>query len=400
MKFSDRWIKALQPKDTEYQLRESHGFTIRVLPSGIKRWEYVYISPSSKKRRRMSLGNYPDVSLADAHQGHTDARALLLKGIDPQNIQPAESITPPSPSISKLKESYIDHIKSTLVPRSVKHQSERLDKHLIPLWGNRLVTDITRQEAIILIKNLAEKTPGAARNVLLAARAMFTYAIDHEEIVSQNPFSRVGKAVPNASPKEGDRFLTEDELKYIVPLLKFNSPDLIRRALLLTLYTGQRAGEVVGLKWSDFEQSGRWWFITKERAKNNIGSLVYLSSPARRLIKPLKGLDPIYIFPASRGATGPIGVTSLDSHVERYLGKERYAGLPRWTPHDLRRTCSTHLQRLRCPDPVIWSIQNHKLPGISAIYNRYQYADEKREWLIRWAWELRCLIRQSCSEGK
>jgi len=414
MKFSDRGIKALEVRDKEYQVREAHGFTIRVLPSGVKRWEYIYNSPLTGKRRRMHLGNYceagavhepkTDTSLATAHQRYTDARGLVLKEIDPQAPPEPESIPEPAGrplTVKELKKKYIAHITGGLnekgeiihglSPDSVKNQDNRLEKRLIPAWENRLITDISKNDAIELLECISK--PGAARNILLAGRAMFSYALDRELILF-NPFANAGKAVPKTAPNERDRVLDDDELRRIWPLLcSKGKPGIIRRVLLIILLTGQRPDEVAAMPKIEIEANGRWWMIPKERAKNKKEHRVYLSAPVRRLISPLLLVPGDYVFPASRGAEGPVGVTSLDSHVQRYLSDEEYAGLPRWTPHDLRRTYATGLASLGADDSVIDVLQNHKKIGVVRIYNRYKYDADRRAWAIRWAWEIRRILR-------
>ena len=101
--------------------------------------------------------------------------------------------------------------------------------------------DIRRRDAIKLIENIAAKKPGSARNVLLAARAMFTYAL-RRELVEFNPFSEVGLAVPAAGPNDRQRTLSDDELKNVVLpyLLSSDGNPIIKNALLLILVTGQR----------------------------------------------------------------------------------------------------------------------------------------------------------------
>jgi len=414
MKFSDRGIKALEIKDKEYQVREAHGFTVRILPSGVKRWEYIYNSPETSKRRRMHLGNYceagtvhepkTDTSLATAHQRHTDARGLVLKGIDPQTLPEPESISEASNkplTVKELKKKYITHITGGLNekgevihgldPRSVKNQDNRLEKRLIPVWENKLITDISKNDAIELLESIPK--PGAARNILLAGRAMFSYALDRELILF-NPFANAGKAVPKTAPNERDRVLDDDELRLVWPLLwAGGKPSILRRAILIILYTGQRPDEVASMPKIEIEPNGRWWMIPKERAKNKREHRVYLSAPVRRLIAPLLLIPGDYVFPASRGAEGPVGVTSLDSHVQRYLGDGEYAGLPRWTPHDLRRTYATGVARLGADDATIDVLQNHAKQGVVRIYNRYKYDPQRRVWAIRWAWEIRRILR-------
>ena len=72
--FTDRFIKSLKPEVEMYQIREGRGFTIRVLPSGVKTWYYIY--NVNGKRRQMNLGNYPDKSLEDAHNDYRKAVEL------------------------------------------------------------------------------------------------------------------------------------------------------------------------------------------------------------------------------------------------------------------------------------------------------------------------------------
>jgi hypothetical protein len=95
------------------------------------------------------------------------------------------------------------------------YQDERLEKHLIPPWGDRPIIAIRQRDAIELIEKIAATKPGVARNVLLAARAMFTYA-RRREMVEYKPFSEVGLAVPAATANDRDRTLSDDELKGVV----------------------------------------------------------------------------------------------------------------------------------------------------------------------------------------
>ena len=62
-----------------------------------------------------------------------------------------------------------------------------------------------------------------------------------------------------------------------------------------------------------------------------------------------------------------------------------YFGLPRWTPHDLRRTAATKMSELGCPDEIIDAILNHAKKGVIGIYNRNKYDKEKQEWLTKWS---------------
>ena len=386
MKFTDKYIASLKPKEKDYRVREGHGFAIRVLPSGVKRFEYIYSVEG--KRRILHLGNYPVVTLADAREKYLEAAQKAAKGVDPQNEL---QVMDDAPTVGCLAKLYLKHIEGHLVERSVKHQTRSITRDVLPVFGAKRVADIRRRDAIYLVESIAKRAPGQARNVLLHARAMFTYAL-HRELIEYNPFSGVGAAVPKVSPSSRERALENSEIKMLLKAL-WNGPEtsFVRRGILLVLVTGQRPGEVVGMHSSELqigagkERCGEcrrcgWWTIPKERSKNGRENRVYLTPLAMQLIVPLKG----YLFPAGRGASGPLLTNTLAHHISKVL-KPGYLGLDRWTPHDLRRTAATGLAALGCTDEIIDAIQNHKKKGVVATYNRYRYDKEKVEWLSLWS---------------
>ena len=83
---SDTEIKKARPKDKEYNLADGGGLQLRVRPNGAKLWLFNYSRPHTKKRANLSLGSYPDVTLADARKEAAQARELLAQNTDPLNI--------------------------------------------------------------------------------------------------------------------------------------------------------------------------------------------------------------------------------------------------------------------------------------------------------------------------
>lgn len=375
MTFTDKYLKALKPKEKQYYVREKHGFAVRVLPTGVITFLYIYTTYG--KRRQLNLGIYPATKLADARKKFLDAAGLVAEGLDPQN-QPERAVGSQELTVSSLAYQYFKHIETYLVARSVKQQKRTIEQDVLPAWGERPAKDIRRRDAIELIETVASRAPGQARNVLLNARTMFSFAL-HREMIEYNPFSGVGAAVPSTAPGSRDRVLSNEEIKTVWWTLTKPGSEIVRRAILIILVTGQRPGEVAGLSSSEIDADNRWWTIPPERSKNGRENRVYLTSLARRLIPPLAG----YCFPAQKGADGHVSEGSLSHHI-RYFTPP-YIGLPRWTPHDLRRTAATRLAELGCPDEIIDEIQNHKKRGVIRTYNRYRYDKEKQEWLERWS---------------
>lgn len=380
--FTDRYIKSLKPDSKMYQIREGKGFAIRVLPSGIKTWYYIYTFKG--KRRQLNLGNYPETSLSSAHDAYREAVSIVKSGGDPQG--PIDlSAEPAKYSVENLKKKYIQHIESQLVPLSVLQQSRTLENDLIPVIGKMSVNEVSRKIAISLIEDVASRAPGSARNLLKAARSMYSYAV-MREIAESNPFSCVGRAVPSISPRSRTRILSDEE---ICVLWKSLDHYFVSRALFLILLTGQRPGEVVGMRWNEIEN--RLWIIPGERTKNRRDNAVYLSL-ASRLLMPSK-IDNSFVFPAQgrgRGAdaTGHMRPGTL-SH---YITSNNYFDMKRWTPHDLRRTMATGLARLGCSDEIIDEILNHEKKGVISVYNRHRYDREKKKWLRRWSLHILSLL--------
>ena len=404
-KLTDLYLKALKVEVNkkrplkEYDLREGHGFGIRVRKTGIITFFYMY--HLADKRRFLNLGIYgppPDTSLANARLKYAEAFALVKAGIDPQALPPEPPAIPTEPermTIADLKSKYVEHIKTHLVERSVKHQDERLENHLIPVWGQRHVKDIRRRDAIELIEKIASTKPGAARNVLMAARSMFTYAL-RRELAEYNPFSEVGLAVPASAANDRNRTLSDAELKKVVlPYLFSQSGNiLLKKALLLILITAQRPGEVAAMHKSELEED--WWTIPwqrikteKRKGKKNVRDhRVYLTPLAKSVIP----LNDDYIFPASRGALGPVKTNTLAHHIS--FQKPNYLGLPRWTPHDLRRTARTGMAALGVQERHAEAVLNHAQEGVKKIYDRHHYDNEKKEALLTWSNHLEKLISE------
>jgi len=205
-------------------------------------------------------------------------------------------------------------------------------------------------------------------------------------MVEFNPFTGITAAIPSVAPKTRDRVLTADELKTIWNTL--NDPtayglESVKRALLLTLITAQRPGEVAGMHRDEIH--GNWWIIPKERTKYKTHPYrVYLSGLALLVI----GDHPGYIFPAPRTGIA-ISENSLPSLVNIAVFdacKTPYFGLPRWTPHDFRRTAATVMSEdLEASDEEIDAILNHTKEGVIAVYNRNKYEKQKIRLMAMWA---------------
>lgn len=362
-------------------IRERNGFAIRIMPTGSITFLHIYTIAG--RRREDNLGHYPYVSLADARRKHRANLDKLEDGKDPQAIVPVLEIAEPL-TVDKLVEEYCAWREINL---DNKEGNRTIGKDILPVWSGRLASSIRRVDAIKLIeqKALVAGKPGQGRNILKNGSAMFNYAL-HRDYVEINPFFGVSAAVPVIANRSGERELSDDEIKLLWKSAAL--PERIKIALLLILATGQRPGEVSGMHTNEID--AEWWTIPmariKTRKKRPRDHRVYLSPFSLRLIKALDYKDGYdgWLFPNLAGEA-PIREAALPQEVCKEVKdktgtvtRPKYLGLPSWHPHDLRRTCTSKLAKMKAPFECREAIANHAQKGMDAIYNVYDYDEEKK----------------------
>jgi len=407
MMFTDTMIRKLKPEEKKYLRSEGNGFTLRVMPTGVKTWLYVFIF--GEKRREMSLGNYPDVTLETARGKFEDARRKVKNGIDPlaERLSEAEELRK-APTVAMLATEYIE---KWALPnkKSWKEDKRTLDIEVIPKWGKRKAKDVRRREVVLLLEGIAKRAPVMANRTRALLSKLFNFALERE-IVENNPVTGIK---PLVKEKPSERNLSEDEIRKVWQAL--STPGVLHispenaRCLKLILLTGQRPGEVITMHSAEID--GQWWTIPEP--KNGIAHRVFLTATALELIGDKTG----FIFESPRPDTStqkpkPMHVNALahavrlnleepgetqeseaqTESIEGTYGLRRKLIMPFWSPHDLRRTMATKLSELGFWDEIIDVVQNHKKRGIVRTYNRNRYDREKQEALEAWERKLLSII--------
>lgn len=184
------------------------------------------------------------------------------------------------------------------------------------------------------------------------------------------------------------------ELRLFVRALAATDDAFARRLFSLLLLSGQRIGNVLRAKPIQWSAELDAWEI--ERTKNDEPNVVPLSSWGRTLFD---GGNAAWVFPSTRGKGPRLGhivvlYRELRAHMQA-MAPEGHE-VKQWTPHDLRRVIRTHMARLRVKREIAERVITHKPEGVEAIYDRYEYLDEKREALALWEAEI---IRVALEEG-
>ncbi|MFA7404413.1 MAG: integrase arm-type DNA-binding domain-containing protein [Pelobacteraceae bacterium] len=403
MIFSDRYIKNLKGESKKYVRNEGRGFTLVVMPSGTKTFYIRYTFKG--KQQEHALGKYLSksendktptpgfVSLAEARTAFNECVEMLKRGenpkarkivVEPPDESPYEpQVEPPvvDTTFGKMMEKFLEWSEKNHCDQWYRDTKYTLKKHVPKEWENRPIADIRKIDCIELMEKIEKCGKGAARNAQKAIRGVFTYA-EERWYIDNSPIVKLTRAVPSLKPVSRKRYLSEAEIKTVWDILSDgleNSPT--KRAILLILVTGQRSSECAGL--TSFEIDGEWWTLPPERNKMERYHTIYLTETAKQLIGDAEGIK----FPGIDG-TKPLKRVSL-SH---YISDRKYFGLPRWTPHDLRRTARTHMGRIGILDEHAEAVVNHGKEGMTAIYNLYGYDKEKKEALLKWETELLKII--------
>ena len=389
MKFTDRYIQTLKPKEQRFEVLEGLGFSIRVTPTGSKTFFMAY--QFEGRNRRLTLGGYPEMKLAEARQKHADARQLLAQGIDPGDVvQTAKAEEKASPTVAELVEEYIERWAKPR-KRTWPEDARMLNKDIIPRWGKRKAKSITRHDVVKMLDEMQDRGATITTNRTFGCvRKMFNFAASRG-VVDVSPCLGVRAPVQEV---QRDRVLSEDEIRaFWNGLDQAGMSEASRLALRFLLVTAQRKSEVVEAPWSEFDLVGGWWTIPAERAKNKVTHRVPLSTGALALLAQAKGLaeNSPWVFPSPRitKVSVHMGATAVDHALHRALST---IGLTDVIPHDLRRSAASHMTESGISRLVVSKILNHVEQGITAVYDRHSYDAEKRVALDAWGRRLESIV--------
>ena len=374
--------------------------------------------------RRLTLGTYPDLSLAEARAKAAQAVELLRQGVDPGQKKIVELVEyRSSPTFEEAVVSYLEWAEKN--KKSWREDERMLRTEFVPHLGRTKIGDVTRKQVMALLDHKAKTAPVQANRLLAVIRKMFNFCVERE-ILDATPLVQI-KKVAKETPRE--RSLNRHELVWFLHQLAGASlSQNTRFALLLSLMLAQRSGRIVAMRWVDFDLEERIWDRSGKFEKNNNPIAIPLSDDVltilnylrERQIQKVTAADPArwagsktlpspghYVFPG-RWPAKPQTQPSLNRAMRRFYDDYvkdsarveeesllRVAdGYPRPTVHDLRRTATTHMSKQGLGKDVRSRILNHKDLSVDAIYDRYSYFEEKDEALQGWHTYLKGLLQK------
>jgi integrase len=379
VRFTVKSLSALQTQAEREDVYDESlpSFGVRVSKSGGRHFFYRY--RESGKYRRIALGSFPAISLAEARE-----KALALQLQIARGDRPGEQVESwrQSPTVAAVVEEYVErHVMRR--HRSPAGAVRVLRRLVAKEFGERRVVDLRRREISAFLETLvARGTPQTANRVLGLLRHMMTWCVQ-EEYLESNPCFALRPPAPSVARS---RVLTPAEIR--LAWHHFDESGFYGVVLKLLLLTGQRSGEVRGMAWEHLSE--RDWTIPVALHKGKREHVVPLTARALQLIERQKGLGEKMVFP-SLIRRAALDQTKLNHAVDRIWQAH---GMPPWTPHDLRRTVATNLGALGYSSFLIGKVLGHSDGSVTAIYNKWDYLPEKRAMLEAWEKRLEAILAE------
>lgn len=381
MALTDVKVKTAKPKEKPYKLADGGGMYLLINASGSKYWRMKY--RFAGKEKMLSIGVYPDVSLADAREKRSEARKILAAGNDPGEAKKEKKIAQQM-SLKNTFEAIAREWHQTKADRwSLRYRDEIIDtfeKDIFPYTRQRPITGINQMGWLEILRHIEKR--GALekmRKVRQRCDEVYRYAIITGR-ADYNPLADLATAL--ATPKKTHfPFLTVEELPYFLnDLAGYTGSIITKTATKIIMLTGVRTQELRFARWEDIDFEKKLWEIPAEVMKMKRPHIVPLSEQVIALFKQLEPISKHHplVFIGRNDPRKPISKESINQVIE-LLG---YKG--RLTGHGFRHTMSTILHEQGFNSAWIETQLAHiDKNAIRGTYNHAQYLDGRRE-MMQW----------------
>lgn len=402
---------------------DGDGLFLRVRPHGTKTWVIEYVHQG--RRTKYTIGAYsrdgaagesiPDwlrhgqQSLTQARSiagawkaarrgGHDPAaewEALLAqeRALDAERLAVLEAERK-QPTVNEAIEIFMRKIMAGKVSApAIRYRLDRLDA----IIGTKKIRDVTRQDVIAALDNIAEgqregkPAKQLAGEVLTTAKRLWRFAAEREWLGGTSPIEQLTRATFDAKPTKRDVTLRMDELAAVWralenPALCKSDPVTIA-AMKLLILTGQRESEVCEAEWSEFDLAAGLWRLPIERTKTKRAHLVHLAPQAVAILQDLKPITgkKRHAFASPIRPKQAIYGRSVNNALLTMFKGGKLPNVTQCHVHDFRRTLISRLPDLGFEPFLGHKIANHVLSGVFAHYNHNSYEAQRKAALEAWA---------------
>lgn len=378
-------INQAKPKDKPYKLADERGLYLLINVSGGKLWRFDY--RFGGKRKTLSLGAFPEITLSDARSRRDDARKKIAHDMDPGEIKKAEKA-----SRSGLFANGFELIAREWLLTKMKSKSEgyqnnvirRFELYLFPWLGKRPINEITAPELLDVIRRIEKlnKVETAYRS-LQATGQVFRYAVQTGRTLRDITSDLRGALTPSVTKHMPSLTEPQQVAELMRAIDGFTGTLTVQTALRLAPLVFVRPSELRRAKWADIDlEAGEWrYLVTKTKSEH----IVPLSRQAIELLKNIQSFSAggEYVF---RGGHNPDKAMS-EAAINAALRRMGYDTKTEITGHGFRAMARTILhERLKIDPNIIEHQLAHRVPdALGSAYNRTRFLDQRKVMMQQWA---------------
>ncbi len=382
------WIKAGQA----VARADGDGLTFTLSTKGTAAWVLRY--RFGGKPRELTIGRYPENTLARARELATEARARIQQGVDVAREKQKASIErAAAKTLRELATDYMEKAFPGLAANTIKQRRHHIEDVILPKLGNLAAREVGTADVVSLIEAVGNGSINVAELVFTAASEIFKHGVARH-VVTTNPCAGISVSAicGKAEPKRQRLKLTTEELRAILSALP-SIGEQNALAVKILLATCTRIGELTKAEWAHVDFDLAEWFIPDANSKTGKGFTVPLCPAAVGWFKELQtfAFGSPYVLPArqlrrkhNHGGDVHFEQRALNSMLHKLCDKLGDK-VRRFTPHDLRSTARSHLAALGVNVIVAERCLNHSLGGLIAVYDQHDYMTERRAALEMWA---------------
>ena len=320
------------------------GLALRVSPTK-KAWIWMHTDLDGR-RKRLTFGTYPAISLAAARSKVELMRRELDAGLPPK-----------METFRAICEEYLRRAKV----RTKAERARTLERLVYPSLGTRPIADIRRSEIVRLLDGIEDGSgPVMADRTLALIRKIMNWHASR----SDDFRSPIVKGMARTKPKEHERerTLTDDEIRR----LWYACKGVFGRFVQFLLLTGARRGEAAQMERGELAKGD--WTLPAARNKTKVDLVRPLSEAAQKLVAE----EGRWVFTTD-------GLTPISGFSKFKRALDKAAGVSDWTIHDLRRTARSLMSRAGVPSDHAERCLGHVIGGVRGTYDRHEYYEEKRQ---------------------
>ena len=378
-------IEAAKPRAKIYELSDGDGLSLAITPTHSKIWRHKYTHPFSQRRKTITYGAYPAISLSDARQRRASDKALIAKGIDPlshRQLTDKNKKLAQDHTLISVASQWMTIKKSEVTESYAADIWRSLELHVFPTLGPKPIHELRAPMVIEAIKPLEAKgTLETIKRVNQRINEIMIWSVN-TGLIDANPLAGIRHAFLKPVKSKLPSLPPSELPALFLSISKANIKIVTRRMMYWLLHTMVRPSEGAGTQWSEIDTDNRVWKIPAHRMKKGKPHAVPLSDQALGIIESMRAISghKQFVFPSDIHPSQSINPQTANATLKRlgYNGK--------LVAHGFRSIASTYLNESGHPPDLIEAALAHVDKNeVRAAYNRASYLEQRRDLMKAWS---------------